>query len=215
MNINNPTSFSPPDLTLTTANSSGSAGALRADDSILVYDTTLPDAITFGQSGAVGTASVSARRDHAHAMASSPVATYSCRAYNNANISIANATTTAVALNAERWDTDTMHDTSTNNSRITIKTAGVYVFDAQIRFADNTTGDRMIDIVHDGSTEIARAIWHGTAGTNTVDARNLTVVYNMAVDEYVEMKVWQNSGGALNIINTAQYGIEFTAARVL
>jgi len=68
MNINNPTTFATPDLTLTTANSSGTAGALRADDSILVYDTTAVDAITFGQSGAVGTASTAARRDHAHAM---------------------------------------------------------------------------------------------------------------------------------------------------
>jgi len=70
MQINNPTTFSTPDLTLTTANSSGTAGALRADDSILVYDTTLPDAITFGQSGGTGSASTSSRRDHSHAMAS-------------------------------------------------------------------------------------------------------------------------------------------------
>ena len=215
MNINNPTTFSTPDLTLSPSNSSGTAGALRADDTVLVYDTTVPTTIAFGASAAAGDVATAARRNHTHGMVASPVATYSCRAYNDANISIANATTTAVALNAERWDTDTMHDLSTNNNRITIKTAGVYVFDAQIRFADNTTGDRMIDIVFGGSTEIARAIWHGTAGTNTVDARNLTVVYNMAVDEYVEIKVWQNSGDALNILTTAQYGIEFTAARFL
>ena len=70
MNINNPTTFSIPDLTLTTSNSSGTAGALRADDSILVYDTTLPDAITFGQSGSAGDTATAARRNHSHAMAS-------------------------------------------------------------------------------------------------------------------------------------------------
>ena len=69
MNINNPTTFSTPDLTLSTSNSSGVAGALRADDTILVYDTSLPDAITYGQSGSAGSAATSARRDHAHAMA--------------------------------------------------------------------------------------------------------------------------------------------------
>ena len=69
MNINNPTTFSVPDLTLGLSNSSGSAGALRADDTILVYDTTLPDAITYGQSGSAGSAATAARRDHAHAMA--------------------------------------------------------------------------------------------------------------------------------------------------
>ena len=78
MQINNPTTFSTPDLTLTTANSSGSSGALRADDSILVYDTTVPTTIAFGASAAAGSAATSARRDHTHGMASEtavPVAT--------------------------------------------------------------------------------------------------------------------------------------------
>jgi len=65
MNINNPTTFSTPDLTLGTANSSGTAGALRADDTILVYDTTNPAAV--GASAVVGSAATSARRDHVHA----------------------------------------------------------------------------------------------------------------------------------------------------
>jgi len=75
VNINNPTTFSAPDLTLGTSNSSGSAGALRADDTILVYDTTLPDAIAYGQSGSAGDSSTAARRNHSHAMAASPVET--------------------------------------------------------------------------------------------------------------------------------------------
>lgn len=65
MNINNPTTFGTPDLTLTTSNSSGTAGALRADDSILVYDTTIPAVVTTGSS-TTGSAAVSARRDHVH-----------------------------------------------------------------------------------------------------------------------------------------------------
>ena len=69
MNINNPTTFSVPDLTFTTSNSSGTSGALRADDSLLLYDTTLPDAIAYGQSGATGSAATAARRDHSHQMA--------------------------------------------------------------------------------------------------------------------------------------------------
>ena len=75
MNINNPTTFSAPDLTLSTSNSSGTAGALRADDTILVYDTTLPDAIAYGQSGNTGSSTTASRRDHSHAMAAgSPAA---------------------------------------------------------------------------------------------------------------------------------------------
>lgn len=65
MNINNPTTFSAPDLTLGLSNSSGSAGALRADDTILVYDTSTPANVTTG-SAATGSAATSARRDHVH-----------------------------------------------------------------------------------------------------------------------------------------------------
>lgn len=67
------TAFAAPALTLGTANAAGAADTTIATNStILAFDTTLPDAITFGQSGAVGSAVVASRRDHAHATASLP-----------------------------------------------------------------------------------------------------------------------------------------------
>ena len=65
MNINNPTTFGTPSLTLSTSNSSGTGGALRADDTILVFDTTLPADVLAG-SAVVGTATTAPRRDHQH-----------------------------------------------------------------------------------------------------------------------------------------------------
>ena len=62
------TTFSAPSFTLGTANSVGTGDSVRAGATLLTFDTTLPDAITFGQSGAVGSATVTSRRDHAHAM---------------------------------------------------------------------------------------------------------------------------------------------------
>jgi hypothetical protein len=59
-----------PAFTLGTANAAGSAAtAVASDSTLLAFDTTLPDAITFGQSGAVGSSTTAARRSHAHAMA--------------------------------------------------------------------------------------------------------------------------------------------------
>ena len=67
MNINNPTTFSAPDLTYTTANSSGSAGALRADDSVAIFSTTAPVAIsTSTVSSATGDNPFASREDHVH-----------------------------------------------------------------------------------------------------------------------------------------------------
>ena len=65
-----------PAFTLGTSNVAGSAEtAIASDSTLLVFDTTLPDAITFGQSGAVGSSTTAARRSHAHAMASIPAVT--------------------------------------------------------------------------------------------------------------------------------------------
>jgi len=62
-----------PAFTLGTANAAGSAvTAVASDATLLAFDTTLPDAITFGQSGAVGSSTTAARRSHAHAMATDP-----------------------------------------------------------------------------------------------------------------------------------------------
>jgi hypothetical protein len=68
--------LSAPAFTLGTANAAGSAAtAIASDSTLLVFDTTLPDAITLGQSGAVGSATVTSRRDHAHQMATVDAAT--------------------------------------------------------------------------------------------------------------------------------------------
>lgn len=59
-----------PAFTLGTSNVAGSAQtAVSSNSTLLAFDATLPDAITYGQSGSAGSAVVSSRRDHAHAMA--------------------------------------------------------------------------------------------------------------------------------------------------
>jgi len=58
-----------PAFTLGTANAAGSAkSSIASNSTLLAFDAVAVDAITFGQSGAVGSAVVSSRRDHAHAM---------------------------------------------------------------------------------------------------------------------------------------------------
>jgi len=67
------TTLTTPAFTLGTANAAGDAlTAVASNSTLLSFDTTAPDAITFGQSGAVGAATVAPRRDHAHAMPANP-----------------------------------------------------------------------------------------------------------------------------------------------
>jgi len=62
-----------PALTLSTSNAAGSSGHyVRDDDTILVFDATVPVTQAFGDSAATGSAGTAARRDHKHGMPAAP-----------------------------------------------------------------------------------------------------------------------------------------------
>lgn len=134
------------------------------------------------------------------------------RVYHNASQSINDSTVQTLAFNSERYDTDTIHDNVTNNSRLTCKTAGKYLICFTIAFATNATGDRSINIMLNGTTNIGSSRCKPAAATYTI----LTgaTIYNLTVNDYVEMTVWQNSGGALNIIGDSAYSPEFMMQRI-
>src|SRR3972149_10227706 len=66
------------------------------------------------------------------------------RVYNNASISINNATWTALTFNAERFDADDLHESVTNPGRLTCKIAGKYLIFGHVVFDSNGTGYRAI-----------------------------------------------------------------------
>jgi hypothetical protein len=139
--------------------------------------------------------------------ASYPEVTPSARVYNNADISINNDTATALTFNSELYDTDTIHDTSTNTGRLTCKTAGIYTIFANVAFNTNSTGYRSTLIKHNGSTTIALMVTSPASGAYTI--HNLSCQYNMAVNDYVEVVVQQTSTGALLVKRGASYSPEF------
>jgi len=136
------------------------------------------------------------------------------RVTHNAAQSITNATETTLAFNTERFDqagnaADTMHDTVTNNSRLTCRYAGVYQITAQLEWAA-APGAPYIRIRLNGTTIIAM-----TGAGATADLRYMTIstLYALAVNDYVEVRVFQNSGGAINV-TTANHTPEFMMVRV-
>jgi len=131
------------------------------------------------------------------------------RVYNNADISIPNSVDTALTFNSERWDTDGLHSTVTNTSRLTCTRAGKYIITGCIEFAANATGSRGAFIMLNGTTEINRA--NAVVSSASYPTRLIpTCIYNLAVGNYVELYVAQLSGGALNVVYTAQRSPEFS-----
>jgi len=129
-----------PAFTLGTANAAGSAEtAVASDSTLLAFDAVAVDAITLGQSGSVGTATVAPRRDHAHAMEALPAPVFG-RVKNVAGAQ----TTTSTSL------------VDVTGATITFTTGAFPVhYSAALTTQNNTTGaDVMLNVDVDGSLEL-------------------------------------------------------------
>lgn len=138
--------------------------------------------------------------------------TEGARVYHSEHQTIPHSTTVYVAFNQESYDTDNIHDSITNNSRLTCKTAGKYLIFAQYYFASSAVGSRS------GAFQINR--------TTTITADKLTSpgagyyrqhivqVYPLAVNDFVELFVDQSSGGNLNLNCGLRYQTHFGIQRI-
>jgi hypothetical protein len=131
------------------------------------------------------------------ATASSGATLVGCSLKKSTDPSISNATWTIVTYDQENYDTDNFHSTSTNTSRITIPSgkAGKYEIFANIIFAPNGTGDRYVSLLKNGNEQF-RA--YG-AKPSSVSATTYTLytVEDLAVGDYLEIRIYQDSGGSL------------------
>jgi hypothetical protein len=135
------------------------------------------------------------------------------RIFNSAAISIANNVVTALSFNSERYDTDTIHDTVTNNTRMTCRTAGLYDISASVEWAGpNATGHRSTHIRLNGATFIAGESI--PPSSDDVTRQTISTQYSLAAGDYVEVIVSQSSGGALNVNASANQSPEFSMVRV-
>lgn len=135
------------------------------------------------------------------------------RVYHNAAQSIGASAETTLAFNSERFDTDTIHDTATNNSRLTCKTAGKYMITAHVEWASGTADTlRTVIIRLNGTTQIGRVDMLPSVAA--VVSQPLTTMWDLAVNDYIEVRVFQSTAGSLNVNSTASSSPEFMMARV-
>ena len=123
------------------------------------------------------------------------------RVYKDANQSIPNTTTTGLSFNAETFDTDSMHDNTTNNDRLTINTAGVYLLKAQVAFAASGTGYRQAFFLKNGASKFAYTRPAPSPSDRTTV--QIAAVVELVAGDYVSVSVNHASGGALNVEGAA------------
>ena len=113
---------------------------------------------------------------------------------------ISNSTQTAVTFDAELFDTDSFHSTSSNTSRVTIPSGlgGKYLITCGTFWNASASGRRQALVMKNGSDVVAKA---GTITGTTVGVLGLygSAVVNLTVGDYIELRVEQNSGGDLDM----------------
>ena len=167
-----------------------------------------------GNSGGVAVASGDTRHvRHDGESAYTTMPAFAARVYNSASISIPNTTVTYLTFNSERRDDGALHDTSANTDRLTAPVSGWYRITGHVEFASNATGFRSVSIrMNAGNIPIAATNPNAVNGDTTLITLS-TEIYLSALD-FVRLAVYQNSGGALNVLSTAQYSPEFVMVLV-
>jgi len=135
--------------------------------------------------------------------------TQGARVYHNADQSIPHNTLTALAFNRQRYDTDSIHSGVTDNSRLTCKTQGKYLITATIDWEANAAGFRAVYIRLHGTLFIARHRHEAIGSQQTI-----STIYDLPLNDYAEVLVYQTSGGALNVRSMGNHSPEFMMQRI-
>lgn len=140
------------------------------------------------------------------------IGAYRVRVRNSAAISIPNSAITYLTFDTEIFDTDTMHDPTTNPDRITFTHAGAYLVGAGFWWASSTAGADRTSALELTSAGVTKTMLYQRQGP---DAGNValsvsTLIYANAGD-YIRHWVYQNTGAALDIQASDQFTPVFWA----
>lgn len=122
-------------------------------------------------------------------------------------------TTQSIANNADQtvtWNVAGVNNdvgwASSAPDHLTVKSPGVYIAWAQAHFTSNGTGHRALHVMQNGTSIIANSIAVNAVPAVGASADTIFMAISpplrMAVGAQIYLSVYQNSGGALNLLNT-------------
>ncbi|PKN98011.1 MAG: hypothetical protein CVU42_13900 [Chloroflexi bacterium HGW-Chloroflexi-4] len=121
---------------------------------------------------------------------------YGVQVTNSGALTIpASAVAYTVPFNSEVFDDDTMHDNSTNNTRLTCKRAGRYFVTINIQGGLGSGGTYvMARITKNGTSNVIGQVTQGPSGYILS-----TSYFELALNDYLELVVAQNGTGTGNV----------------
>ena len=136
-----------------------------------------------------------------------------CLATISGTQTISNATQTKKTFTGtDIFDTDGFHDPASNDTRITIPAGlgGYYLISAKSTWNNSTNGRRIIYITKNNGAALTSSEGFSTATNTVYPTSNTQVVANLSAGDYVEVEIYQSSGGNLDTDNgptASQFGV--------
>jgi len=137
--------------------------------------------------------------------------------FNNATTTISNNSEAFFTYNSEVYDTDNYHSTSSNTGRLTIPSgkSGYYQVYALARFAANANGVRTMQITQGSGQTSVGCIEQTPGGVSSNSGFYYSTVRYAAAADYFECKIYQTSGGNLDVLggdSQMNFGIVYLGA---
>lgn len=130
-----------------------------------------------------------------------------CSASQQSSVqTLTTATWAAITFDTEDYDTDTMHNNTTNPSRFTANTAGLYELRGYIFYSSNATGVRYAQLRKNaagsstGGTELLTEIFNAVGTSTSTRGPGASKEVYLAAGDYVELFGYQNSGASLALL---------------
>jgi len=128
-----------------------------------------------------------------------------CKVTRSAVQTLSDNTLTAIQWDQESYDTDAYHDNASNNTRLIAPATGYYLVEATLKWAVSTAGtQRYADIYQDGTTVRASTNAY-FAASGVAPAINHVAVVQLNSTQYVELRMYQDTGGNLDTGNSSGF----------
>lgn len=140
-----------------------------------------------------------------------------CQGLMTSNLSCVSGVATVVPLQGETFDTHTMHDLVTNNSRITVpaQQGGLYAIVGHFAWAATMIGAFQVELRKNGTTTVGERRDAGENLAATDSTGQVVAVETLEPADYIEMVVTQATGGAFNLLGGAALDLtKLTLARI-
>jgi len=122
------------------------------------------------------------------------------RVYRSSSQSIADTVETTVLFNAQSYASSGVHSTSVNPGRLIAPSSGIYIIGYSILFTQIATSSRRRVLVRLNETDFIgySDMFSGTSET-IFDVLSATVEWSMTAGDFVDFRVYQDSGGSLDL----------------